>query len=184
MKDSQSDRASCMRLSHEDVILEHRGKRVLLRPWQLNDAATLFILASDVRVAENAGFPMHVNTEDSQRVIQDVLSVPECYAIVLREAMDVVGCIQVFAAAGYCVYEEPVVEIGFWLGRSYWGRGIIPEAVKLLTDYCFQSNAFKCRRIIGRTSLNNNASRRVFEKCGFSLTGTGKWCVYDINKQM
>ena len=60
-------------------------------------------------------------------------------------------------------------EIGYVLSKSYWGRGLMPEAVRAVTDYCF--------RVLGLDYLTcghfiqNEQSRRVIEKTGFSYFG-------------
>jgi RimJ/RimL family protein N-acetyltransferase/GNAT superfamily N-acetyltransferase len=52
-------------------------------------------------------------------------------------------------------------ELGYWLGREYWGKGIATAALKEL------SSLIKIRPLYARVSTNNIASRRVLEKCGF-----------------
>src|SRR5512140_1569 len=54
-------------------------------------------------------------------------------------------------------------EVGYWLGREYWGRGIATEALRLLLK------EIKTRPLYAHVAKHNIASRRVLEKCGFSL---------------
>ena len=61
-------------------------------------------------------------------------------------------------------------EIGYWLGASYWGRGIATEAVTLVTDWAFAAHEFL--RIFAQPFAGNLASRRVLEKAGYQLEGT------------
>ena len=56
-------------------------------------------------------------------------------------------------------------EIGYVLSRDYWGRGLMPEAVKAVIDYCFQELSFDYLTC-GHFDRNSR-SRRVVEKCGF-----------------
>jgi RimJ/RimL family protein N-acetyltransferase len=60
-------------------------------------------------------------------------------------------------------------EIGYWLGREHWGRGITSEAVQALTEWAFPT--FDLCRIFAGVFEWNLASMRVLEKAGFRLEG-------------
>lgn len=60
-------------------------------------------------------------------------------------------------------------EIGYWLGESYWGRGIMSEAVRAVTAYGF--DALRLHRVYAEVFEWNPASMRVLEKAGFALEG-------------
>lgn len=60
-------------------------------------------------------------------------------------------------------------EIGYWLARKHWGKGIVSEAVKLVTDYGFKK--LKLRRIYGGVYSFNPPSMRVLEKNGYQCEG-------------
>jgi len=60
-------------------------------------------------------------------------------------------------------------EIGFWLGESYWGRGIMTEAVGAVTRYAFETRGFI--RVFAEVFEWNSASMRVLEKCGYTREG-------------
>ncbi|MBQ3865670.1 MAG: GNAT family N-acetyltransferase, partial [Clostridia bacterium] len=60
-------------------------KRLILRPWDENDASELFRYASDPDVGPAAGWPPHKSEEESREIIRNVLSKPETYAVVLKE---------------------------------------------------------------------------------------------------
>jgi RimJ/RimL family protein N-acetyltransferase len=57
--------------------------------------------------------------------------------------------------------------MGYWLGETYWGRGIVTEAVGLLVEYIFGN--FDVVRIEACVYEWNPASARVLEKAGFAL---------------
>ena len=59
-------------------------------------------------------------------------------------------------------------ELTYWIGRSYWGKGIATAALKafLAVD--------STRPLHARVAYDNVASRRVLEKCGFRVTGTDR----------
>ena len=65
---------------------------------------------------------------------------------------------------------EDEAEIGYWIGRPYWGQGLIPEAVRCLLHRCFEDlgmAAVWCCHYDGNTK-----SRRVMDKCGFRFHHT------------
>ena len=66
--------------------------------------------------------------------------------------------------------ERRSAEIGYWLGEDFWGRGIVPDAVRALTDYGFETLNFT--RIFAVPFASSSASIRVLEKCGYVREGT------------
>ncbi len=56
-------------------------------------------------------------------------------------------------------------EVGYWLGREYWGRGIATHALELLLT------EIATRPLYAHVARHNLASRRVLEKCGFIVIG-------------
>lgn len=65
--------------------------------------------------------------------------------------------------------ERRVAELGYWIGRPYWGHGYASAAVQLLRDWAFQE--LPVDRLIAHVLSNNKASARVLEKAGFKLQG-------------
>ena len=63
-------------------------------------------------------------------------------------------------------------ELGYWLGRAYWGHGIMPEAVQALLRYGF--GELKLEAVWCSHYDWNRQSRRVIEKCGFRYQFTKK----------
>nr|BBH86915.1 N-acetyltransferase [Thermosporothrix sp. COM3] len=59
---------------------------------------------------------------------------------------------------------DPVV--GYWIGRQYWGRGIATQALTLLLDIV------SVRPLYAMVAADNIRSRRVLEKCGFTMQGS------------
>ncbi|ACS42463.1 MULTISPECIES: GNAT family N-acetyltransferase [Methylorubrum] len=59
--------------------------------------------------------------------------------------------------------------LGYWLGRPFWGEGLMTEAAEALVDATF---AYAGERALASSAMiGNPGSRRVLEKCGFRLTG-------------
>ena len=65
-------------------------------------------------------------------------------------------------------------EVGYWVGKPYWNKGICTEALKLMLDYCIHEKQFK--NIWADHFTGNPASGRVMEKCGFVDTGMLNKC--------
>ena len=61
------------------------------------------------------------------------------------------------------------VELGYWLGKPYWGQGIMTAVVGAAAEFAFQE--WQLVRITARVFLSNNASARVLQKNGFQLEG-------------
>jgi len=59
---------------------------------------------------------------------------------------------------------------GFWLGKDYWGKGYMTEALRAVLGYCF--NELKLNRVWAGHFAGNDASGRVQQKCGLQYEGT------------
>ena len=59
-------------------------------------------------------------------------------------------------------------EVGCWIGKEYWGKGIATKALASLLDYV------RPRPLYGHIANHNIGSRRVLEKCGFTIVGEDK----------
>ena len=143
-------------------------KRLLLRPWQAQDAAELYELARDPDVGPRAGWPPHVSPEDSLRVINGVLGAPETYAVVCKESGLPVGSIGLHkpdVRLEDLPEDGRQLELGYWVGKPYWGRGYAPEAARALLERGFTT--LGCAAIWCSHYDFNSQSRRVIEKCGF-----------------
>lgn len=64
--------------------MNHETQRLILRPWRESDAQALYEYAKDPQVGPAAGWPPHTSVENSRKIIRDVLSAPETYAVVLK----------------------------------------------------------------------------------------------------
>lgn len=148
-------------------------KRLLLRPWQLADAAELYKHAKDERIGPIAGWPVHTSVENSREIIENVLSKEGTYAVVLKETGLPVGSIGLMVGKDSNLeIPETEAEIGYWIGVSCWGQGLIPEAVQELMRYAFEDLDMEklwCGYFDG-----NEKSRRAQEKCGFIYHHTNK----------
>ena len=113
-------------------------QRLILRPWTEQDAEDLYTYASDPAVGPITGWPPHRSAAESLFVIQNVLAVPETYAICLRTDGKAIGSISIkLGEQTDFTDREDECEIGFWLGKPFWGNGIMPEAAKEILRHAF-----------------------------------------------
>ncbi len=146
-------------------------ERLILRPWREEDAETLYEYARDPEVGPAAGWLPHADVEDSRNIIKRVLSKEGTCAVILKALGDKpVGSVGVFPTDAETGKGEP--EIGYWIGKPFWGQGYIPEAVRALQEYVFTET--DARRCWCAHFEGNDKSRRVIEKCGFTYQYTGE----------
>lgn len=66
---------------------------------------------------------------------------------------------------GLTEFRKRSCELGYWLGKKYWGNGFATEAVNGILDFGF--NNLKRKEIYAAYKLGNEGSKRVLKKCGF-----------------
>ena len=154
-------------LTYEGIM---ENKVILLRPWRESDAEALFKWASDPDVGPRAGWPPHKSVEESLEIITTIFNNDSTWAIVLKETDEVIGAI------GYgpsCDCNLPAREgeplIGYWIAKPYWNQGMCTEALKLMIEHIKATTCIMS--LISGHFVDNPASGRVMEKCGFVATG-------------
>lgn len=149
--------------------------RIILRPWRESDADTLFKWASDPEVGPKAGWPPHGSVEESLEVIRTIFSAEGMWAVEWKETGEPIGSVG-YLPASHSNLEIPddQCEVGYWIARPFWGRGICTEALRLVVDHCFREKGFSV--LWGDYFPENPASGRVMEKCGFEDTGREVLC--------
>jgi len=60
-------------------------------------------------------------------------------------------------------------EVGYWIGKEYWGKGIATKALLLFLGFV------KTRPLFAHVAKHNIGSLRVLEKCGFTVIGEDKY---------
>lgn len=148
-------------------------ERLILRPWFDEDAAALYHYAQDPAVGPAAGWPPHTSVENSRQILHSVLSKPDTFAVVLKETGEPVGSIGLMLGSySHLGLPADEGEIGYWIGVPYWGRGLIPEAVREIQRVGFETLGLK--RLWCGYFDGNTKSRRVQEKCGFRYHHTNE----------
>jgi RimJ/RimL family protein N-acetyltransferase len=139
-----------------------------LRRWRRGDLSSLLLYANNEQVAANMRdrFPHPYTREDGAVWIELATShVRETnWAIVVDD--------QAVGGIGLMPQEDinaGTAEIGYWLGETYWGRGIATAAVTVLSDHALSSRGY--RRLFATVFTCNAASCRVLEKAGYEREG-------------
>ena len=141
--------------------------RLILRPWQGTDLEDFYEYARVDGVGQMAGWLPHKDLEESRQILSMFIAEKKTLALELKENRKVIGSIGLETRDADLGITAKLMgrEIGYVLNKDYWGRGLMPEAVKAVIDYCFSELGFDwltCGHFI-----RNGQSRRVVEKCGF-----------------
>lgn len=144
--------------------MELQGNGFLLRAWQPGDETSLQKHANNPKVPLflRDRFPHPYTADDAKFWINLMQSQPQLinFAIVVND--EACGGIGIEPMTGE---SRVTAEIGYWLGEEHWGRGIMAEAVKLITAYAFEH--FPLERLEAGVYDKNTASMRVLEKAGY-----------------
>jgi len=154
--------------------MDLKTHRCLIRRFRAADLEALVKNANDPLVAARLRdrFP-HPYTEDAARdFLSRVADSEHCESFAVEFDGQVIGGVGVHPGVDVA---RASAEIGYWLGRDYWGRGFATEVVRDLADYLL-GNALFCR-LDAHTFEGNSASQRVLKKCGFLCEGTLKKAV-------
>lgn len=142
-----------------------------IRPWLESDAASLQRHANDRAVS--------IHLRDRFPFPYEIAQARTFLGWITRQPSPTVWAIEVNgeAAGGIGVelhtdIERVSAEVGYWLGRAYWNRGIATEALRALTAEAF--NRFEITRLYAVPFADHMASVRVLEKCGYVREGLMK----------
>lgn len=145
-----------------------RTSRLILRPLVRDDAERIALLGGDWDVASMTGrIPFPYSPELAEHWLDGVARGEVVFAI------DRAG--QFIGLCGYSPLENATAEIGYWIGKPYWGRGFATEAARAVMTYGFTQGGI--RRFTCCHFTDNPSSARVITKLGFRPVGpsTG-WC--------
>ena len=144
-----------------------------LRTWRLSDAKDLAAALNHRSVLNNLrdGLPFPYTEQDAKEYIIATLSANEddtfAYAITLDDR--VIGSIGAFRQGNI---HRQTAELGYYLAKEYWGRGIMTDAIRQLCGHIFETTDIL--RIYAEPFSYNAGSRRALEKAGFTREGTMK----------
>jgi RimJ/RimL family protein N-acetyltransferase len=129
------------------------------------DAPAVIAIAGDWDVARRLGRVPHPYTREHFRFfIEQVVTSEPTWAIVERRSGELVGII------GLIPHDEfPSAELGYYVGRPYWGQGLATEAAQAIVRMGFETNGYS--KLTSRYHADNPASGRVLSKLGFKPIG-------------
>ena len=139
-------------------------KRLILRPWRMDDAEDLYAYASNTKVGPMAGWKPHDNIEESKRILEMFVDDGDVWAIEWKENHKVIGSIGLHQSKKADIEYDR--ELGYVLSEAYWGQGIISEAAERIKQFAFED--LKISRLLVAHFDFNHQSKRVIEKLGFS----------------
>ncbi|HXG78453.1 MAG TPA: GNAT family N-acetyltransferase [Methyloceanibacter sp.] len=137
-----------------------RTPRLVLRPPQMTDAARIALLAGDYDVASMTGtIPHPYSEQQAGEWIASALAGEEGVVFVVERSGALIGC------TGYRAFGPDHAEIGYWIGKPYWGMGYATEAVRALILHAFETDGFDYLTV--GHFIDNPASERIIAKFGF-----------------
>ena len=139
-----------------------------LREFQKNDTKQLVAIANSPEVAKYLRdvFPSPYTKNDAEWWINEGCKLEKTFYL----AIDIDGkCVGSIGVNLLTAEHRYTAELGYWLGRSYWGKGIAPKAVNIFTDIVF--NKLTINRIFAPVAHENVASISVLKKCKFECEG-------------
>jgi ribosomal-protein-alanine N-acetyltransferase len=154
-------------MANSRAMVELRTERLRLRTFRDSDATAFVALAGDFAVARMTSDIPHPLDERSAApwLRQD----PDEARFAIEYNGRLVG------GVGYFCRSSGAGELGFWLGREYWGLGFATEASRAVVEYGFGTGrvpAFSSSHF-----LDNPASQHVLVKLGFEPSGQSSiWC--------
>lgn len=145
--------------------------RLILRPFTPEDAEDMYInWASDPEVTRFLTWPVHAGVEVTRTLLEDWSARYEDgayfnWAMQWKADGRVIGSI-----SGVRVHESTgEAEIGYCLSRAYWGQGIMPEALRAVVAYLFETA--EMNRVCACHDVRNPNSGRVMKKAGMTFEG-------------
>ena len=143
-----------------------KTERLILRKWKERDAESLFEYASDPDSGPMAGWPPHKSVEESLDVIKNVFNGAQCYAIYENGSPKAIGAIELKLKGHTDMTDrDDECELGYWLGKPFWGKGYMPEAAEAILCHAFEALGMTC--VWCGYYDGNQKSKRVQEKLGF-----------------
>ena len=161
------------RYSNTAIDYVMKTERLILRRWEEADAESLYEYAKDPDVGPIAGWPPHKSIEESLGIIKTVFCSEEAYAVCLKKDNKAIGAIELKLNGHTDMTErDDECELGYWIGKPFWGRGLIPEAAEEIIRHGFED--LEMRAIWCGYYDGNEKSKRVQEKLGFKYQWTTK----------
>lgn len=148
-------------------------KKFNLRPVKLSDASMVAEKINNRTISRNtATIPYPYTLQDARNWVRkcvndDKKKMSDNMRFIIEIDSALAGCVGV-----HKIVSGHKAEIGYWLAKEYWGRGLMTEVVKVVTKYAIKK--FGLKRVYAGVYSYNPASMRVLEKAGYQLEGIEK----------
>ena len=143
----------------------------VLRPWRASDAPIITPLLGDrdvwINLSDRVPHPYELKHAEEFIARQSKVDPPTNVAITIDDKP--IGSIGIFPGEGI---SRVSAEMGYWIGKPYWGRGIGLAALNAMTKYV--ADTFEFTRICALVFTRNAASARMLEKAGYVREGHTK----------
>ena len=149
--------------------------KYMIRSWEIEDAPSIVKYANNINIWRNLRdeFPNPYALPDAQDFIVNITAQDPEVVFAIATPKEAIGGIGLLLGRDIHRY---TAELGYWLAEPFWNKGIMTEAVKLMTDYAFEH--LNLNRIFAQPYDRNQASMRVLEKAGFQFEGRLKGNAY------
>ncbi|GAB4281827.1 MAG: GNAT family N-acetyltransferase [Opitutales bacterium] len=162
---------------------ELKTKRLLLRPFVLEDAPRVTEIAQDREVADTTqSIPHPYTIEDARNwILPQYRDTQEgrlyTWAITLQSSREIIGATNLEIHAQY-----RWADLGYWLGKNYWRQGYATESARCLLEYSFK--VLQVHRVQAYHMSRNAPSGRVLQKLNMRYEGTRrqamiKWGIFE-----
>lgn len=148
--------------------MELKGNDFIIRGWKKGDEVSLQKNANNTKVSTCLmdRFPSPYTIDAAINWVDSLIGQSPLINFAITINDEVIGGIGIEPRQD--VYRKTAI-IGYWLSEALWGKGIMPEAVKLVTEYAFTQLDFI--RVQASVYSKNPASMRVLEKAGYVKEG-------------
>lgn len=153
----------------------YKSMNVQLRPWQADDVEPLALLANNPLIAAMVrdAFPHPYTLQDAHAWVARQMEQPGHTFVITADGAFAGG---IGMEPRHDVYRH-TVEIGYWVGQPFWGRGIVTRAIGLLCSHIWQQLPH-IHRIEALVFATNIASQKALRKNGFLQEGIRQRAVY------
>ncbi|HLM83672.1 MAG TPA: GNAT family N-acetyltransferase [Candidatus Bathyarchaeia archaeon] len=147
-----------------------KNKKFILRPFRMSDAKSVAFHVNDKAIIRNlSNLPYPYSLKDAKDWLKT-----KAGDYRQKEPAEIVFAIEIDGEAVGSIGLHKIVrghkaELGYWLGKKYWGGGVMSDAVNKVVDFGFKK--LNLRRIYAKVYSFNKGSMRVLEKNGFKFEG-------------
>lgn len=135
-----------------------------LRKFTIDDAHQVATLVGEESVSKwTTNIPFPYTDQDAIDWICGTASDPDRHPFAVEVDGEIIACVSFWPCS------EDALEVGYWVGKNYWGLGFCTEALSMLMSQDFFP---KGRDVVAKVMEGNIGSERVLQKCGFTFSKT------------